>query len=270
MGQVMFIRRRRQAAGAGFPAYTYTGDSRFVADGEHNWSIRFLTGGVFTPQNAVTIDAFLVGGGGAGSQKGGAGGGGYNATKTGIPLLAGFAYPISVGAGGITSDAAGGSSSAFGQTSNGGTGGISGTATGQKCVVIGTTGSAGNVYSYKSLSASAVSIGSGQHTVSLAYPHTAAYHNNGTYLRKGVSGYYRCNIVSKGAYITKAGGDGTGGNAAYAFGGSSGALYGGPGGAPGTAGGGANTGKGGDGSGSYSGTAFGVGGSGIVIARNTR
>ena len=148
--------------------------------------------------------------------------------------------------------------------------GVAGTITGQNCVVIGTSGAGGNVYYYSSLKASAVSIGSGQKTVSLAYPISGANHTNGTYLLRGVSGYYRCNIVSYGAYIGTGGSNGAGGIATYAFGSTSGTQYGGAGSAPSTASGGANTGKGGGGSGNYNGTAFGNGGSGIVIIRNVR
>ena len=269
MGQVMIIRRGGMAP-KGAPTYIYTGSSQLFDEGDGNWSIKFLTNGTFTSNEAATVQVFVVGGGGAGSQNGGAGGGGYSTTTSGIAVLKGVAYPISIGAGGKSSGAAGGSSTAFNCTGNGGGGGVPGAAIGQTCVVISTSGSAGNVYYYSTLSASAVSIGSGQRTVDLAYPITGTNHTNGTYVLKGLSGYYRCNIVSYGAYIGTAGSNGAGGNAVYAFGGSSGAQYGGRGSVPSTASGGANTGKGGGGSGDFNGTAFGNGGSGVVMIRNVR
>ena len=269
MGQVMMIRRGSTAA-FGAPTYTYTGTSQLFDEGNGNWRIHFLTSGTFTSNQDAAIQIYLIGGGGAGNQKGGGGGGGYSANTTGIAMLRNVAYAISIGAGGTTTGAAGSKTTAFGSTGNGGGGGVAGTITGQTCVVIGTGGSAGNVYYYSSLKASAVSIGNGQKTVNLAHPITSAYHNNGTYLLKGVSGYYRCNIVSYGAYIGTNGSNGAGGAATYAFGATSGTQYGGAGSAPSTANGAANTGKGGGGSNNYNGTAFGKGGSGIVIIRNVR
>ena len=271
MGQVMMV-RRGDGASIWSPAYayTYTGNSRLVDEGDGDWSIRFLTGGEFTSHQDVAIEAFVVGGGGAGNRMGGAGGGGYSTTATGIAVSGGLAYPIEIGAGGASSGAAGGNSTAFNCTGNGGNGGVAGTIIGQSCVVTGTSGSAGNVYYYASLSASALSIGDGQRTVQLAYPITGATHQNGTYLRKGLTGYYRCSIQSYGDYITTKGSGGKGGSAKYAFGGSGGTQYGGAGSAPSTANGGANRGKGGGGSDDYKGNAFGKGGSGIVIIRNAR
>jgi len=268
MGQVMMITRGGQAPGNWLPTFTYTGLSQLFDEGNGNWNIRFLTSGTFTSNLATAIQVFLTGGGGAGSKQGGAGGGGYSTTTSGIAMLSGTPYPIVIGNGGATTGASGGSSTAFNCTGNGGQGGISGTITGQTCVVKGTTD--GNIYSYASLSATAVSIGGGQQTVNLAYPITSATHNNGTYLYKGVSGYYRCNIVSYGAYIGTGGSNGAGGSAVYAFGGSSGTLYGGAGSAPSTVSGSANMGKGGGGSSNYNGSAFGSGGSGIAIIRNVR
>ena len=270
MGQAMI--RNRGGAPTGPPKYEYTGKSTLIDDGNKNWQLKFLESGTFKIKDysKLNVDVFLVGGGGAGNKKGGAGGGGYSATKTNIELLKGVAYSINIGNGGTATGAAGTQTTAFGYTSNGGGGGVAGVITGQTCDVQGTTGSAGNVYSYSSLSASAVSMGNGIKTVNLAYPITSATHTNGTSLYKGVTGYYRCTIVLYGAYITTNGSNGTGGGLVYAFGGSSGIQYGGTGKAPGTASGGPNTGKGGDGSNNYNGTAFGSGGKGFVIIRNKR
>ena len=270
MAQVMIL-KRGAAALKGVPTYTYIGgESQPFDEGNGNWSIKLKTGGTFTSNQAATVQVFVVGGGGAGNQNGGAGGGGYSTTTTGIALVKGLAYPISIGAGGTSSGEAGGNSTGFGCTGNGGNGGVAGAITGRTCVVQSTSGSAGNVYYYSTLSASAVSIGSGQQTVSLKYPITSATHTNGTYLIKGLNGYYRCTIVSQGDYIGTPGSARTGGTATVAFGGTSGDKYGGAGSAPSTADGGANTGKGGGGSANYNGTTFGKGGSGIVIIRNVR
>lgn len=270
MGQAMTIRHGGSIP-VGVLTYTYSGGmSQLFDEGSGNWRIHFLTSGTFTSNANASIEAFLIGGGGAGNQKGGAGGGGYSATASSISLLSNEPYEIIVGGGGELSGAAGINTTAFGYTGTGGGGGVAGTITGQTCGVIGTTGSAGNVYSYASLTASATSLGSGQINVNLAYPITGAYHTNGTYLLKGVSGYYRCNIVSYGAYIGTTGSNGVGGTQVYAFGNTSGTLYGGAGSAPSTLSGGANTAQGGGGSHNYNGTTFGHGGSGIVIIRNMR
>lgn len=112
--------------GGGVPKYEYTGQSAFIDDGGGNWRIKFLTSGTFTPLKAMTIDAFLVGGGGGGNIYAG-GGGGYTKTVKTIELTPKSKYAIVVGSGGAgikTSDEAkaGGITSAFGETANGGIG----------------------------------------------------------------------------------------------------------------------------------------------------
>lgn len=111
--------------GGGVPKFTYTGQYSFIDDGSGNWRIKFLTSGVFTPKKNMAIDAFLVGGGG-GSQGGpsstartAGAGGGYTATHKAINLIAGTAYNIVVGAGGVGNNA-GGQTSAFGNSVDGG------------------------------------------------------------------------------------------------------------------------------------------------------
>ena len=105
------------------------GTYQVLDDGNGSWRIKFLSSGTFTPLKDVEIDAFLVGGGSAGrygnkSSRGG--NGGYTTTTKGIVLAAGTAYSVVIGAGGayvagITSvGEAGGASSAFGVTANGG------------------------------------------------------------------------------------------------------------------------------------------------------
>lgn len=108
------------------PKFTYTGTYEYIDDGGGNWRIKFLTSGTFTPLKAMTIDAFLVGGGGGGNIYAG-GGGGYTKTVKTIVLTPNYGYSIVVGSGGAgikTSDEAkaGGITSAFGETANGGIG----------------------------------------------------------------------------------------------------------------------------------------------------
>ena len=108
------------------PKFTYTGTYEYIDDGGGNWRIKFLTSGTFTPLKAMTIDVFLVGGGGGGNIYGG-GGGGYTKTAKSIELAPKSKYAIVVGSGGagIKTEAeakAGGITSAFGETANGGIG----------------------------------------------------------------------------------------------------------------------------------------------------
>jgi len=117
------------------PEFTYTGDYAIVDDSDKaisdfatwtgNWKIRFLTSGTltFTNLNGAEggIDVFLVGGGGGGSYRAG-GGGGYTKTSKNIRVSVGTRYAITIGAGGTGANA-GGSSSAFSITAEGGTGG---------------------------------------------------------------------------------------------------------------------------------------------------
>lgn len=269
MGDAFFVRRGLRKPP--MPVFTYSGSSTYTDQGGGNWLLTLKTSGTLNFTTLGTdVDVFLVGGGGAGSHQGGGGGGGYNKTVTGVTVAKHTNHSVTVGGGGSTSGASGGTSSALGNSSGGGAGGVAGTIYGRTHGVIGTGGSASNVYYYSSLTATGTSIGSGEKTVDLAYPTTGANHTNGTYLLKGVNGYYRCTIVSDGAFIGTSGSNGAGGSATYAFGGTGGTQYSGAGSAPSTVSGGANTGKGGGGSSNYNGSTFGNGGSGIVIVRNAR
>ena len=105
------------------PEFTYTGTYMVIDDGGGNWRIKFLTSGIFTPLKGMTIDAFLVGGGAAGSKyaaRGGGGGGGYTITAKSIALTANAEYIITIGAGGSAAGSAGGQTSAFGVSADGG------------------------------------------------------------------------------------------------------------------------------------------------------
>ena len=127
--------------------FTYTGYCNYIDDGNGNWRIKFLTSGIFTANQDVIIDAFLVGGGGGGADGndyngggGGGGGGGYVATGT-KSVETGETYSITIGDGGGIS-AAGGTTSGFdltalggngGSGKNGGSGGSGGGAGGNGC-----------------------------------------------------------------------------------------------------------------------------------------
>ena len=122
------------------PVFTYTGSYQIVDDNDNvitttsgNWKIRFLSSGtlVFTDLRGAAngIDVFLVGGGGNGggvlayragcygyAAGGGGGGGGYRTTQKGVTVSKQTSYSITVAP-------AGGTSTAFGYSANGGSNG---------------------------------------------------------------------------------------------------------------------------------------------------
>ena len=119
--------------------FTWTGGDNIcmvLDDGGGNWRIKFLSSGIFTPLKNMVIDVFLVGAGGGLYRNYDnkvyrfGGGGGYTKTVRSIVLAANTEYPIVIGAGGVggrsttTSGAgtAGGYSSAFGASVDGGDG----------------------------------------------------------------------------------------------------------------------------------------------------
>lgn len=115
-------------AASKFPEFTYTGTYELIDDGiaaddkTQNWRIKFLTSGVLKFTKVVdSIQVFLVGGGGGGGTTrgdGGGGGGGYTKTFS-SEVEKNVEYTITVGSGGsVQGD--GGSTTAFGQTANGG------------------------------------------------------------------------------------------------------------------------------------------------------
>ena len=112
--------------------FTWTGGNgtyQVIQDDVTNWRVKFLNSGTFTPLKNMVIDAFLVGGGGSGST--GGAGGGYTNTLKSIVLAENTPYSIEIGAGGAALDEtnpmangkAGGNTSAFSVTANGGKGG---------------------------------------------------------------------------------------------------------------------------------------------------
>lgn len=119
----------------GLPKFTYNGQYTLIDDGDGDWRIKFLTSGVLTFTKLGNakggIDLFLVGGGGASgcsyniSDWCGSGGGGYTLTKRALSVVKGTAYQITVGAGGAwpgvsNTQTCGGTTSAFGNSADGG------------------------------------------------------------------------------------------------------------------------------------------------------
>lgn len=249
------------------PEFTYTGDYEIVNDSDEpitvsqdNWKIRFLTSGTltFTNLNGAEggIDVFLVGGGASGGGRGG-GGGGYTKTQKSVSVNAGIEYPIIVGAGGLaptTSNRvppnAGGATSAFGLTVNGGDTSTNGDypSSGGSGGGSGKVGGAGYSGGSDGSSGGGDDGGSGQGTTTREFGESTGK----LYAGGGGGGAVTTNETSSGG----AGGGGDGG---------------GVGADPRPKNGDANTGGGGGGLGNlYSSATYASGGSGIVIIRNAR
>lgn len=225
------------------PSFIYTGVSEIVNDADEpittsqdNWKIRFLTSGTltFTELNGAGngIDVFLVGGGGSGGSRSstsgnyaGGGGGGYTETAANVAVSRNVAYEITVGAGGAavssTPGNAGGESSAFGITANGGFGCGTGETTGSYNNSGGNGGSGGGGTGANSSggtdggngSGSYVGIGQGTTTREFAQVDGTLYSSGGT-------GGVAASTASSGAENTGNGGDGTRGSGASGSGGS--------------------------------------------------
>lgn len=235
MGEVFLIKKSQRENS---PAFSFDGDFEMINEDGKNWEAKIKSSGTLIGQRDGLIDVFLVGGGSGGYRGGGAGG--YTMTATRIPIARGAEYVVTIGAGGRR-QAAGGATSAFGFTANGGKapssyfGGTGGSGGG--------AGSSGNLYG----------AGGGSDG------------NNGSR-----SGDYEGG--SGQGYTTRAFGEADG-ELFAGGGGGRGTTYGSSGGA----GGGASTGKsaaantgGGGGSDNPNKSDAGAGGSGIVIIRNTR
>lgn len=233
------------------PKFTYTGTYEYIDDGGGNWRIKFLSSGTFTPLKAMNIDAFLVGGGGGGNIYAG-GGGGYTKTVQSIELTPKSEYSIVVGSGGAginTSDKAnaGGITSAFNETANGGSGALDYDG--------GAGGSGGGAAGYRGNGASGGEDGGSGGSTTLG----AGGAGQGTTTRE---------FGESSGILYSGGGGGRASGEGY-YGGIGGNGGGGDGGAWGSTGsnGETNTGGGG-GSGSNNGPKYGgTGGSGIVIIR---
>lgn len=254
------------------PAYTYTGSSTLIDDGNYKWRIKFFTSGTLTFSslgNGSSIDVFLVGGGGGGA--GGGGAGGITSTVQSVSPSAGTAYAIVIGSGAAgkradtTVDAnatKGGTTSAFGHSALGGGSGVGGgkgadTAAGSGGsggggFGAGTGGSdGGNGARGKATNGTGWAGGSGQGTTTREFGEA----NGNLYAGGGAGGNY----FNWTYYETVAGGDGGGGGSTWLKAGSSGAVNTGGGG------GGGYYDTSDSGNAKYTG---GAGGSGIVVIRN--
>ena len=112
---------------------SYTGDCEVVDDGNDNWKVKFLTSGTLNISTDLNVDTFLVGGGGGGGSSsysdlrqyssdewwspGSGGSGGYTKTYRNINIKSSDTYTITVGSGGAA-DTAGGKSSLVGGSIN--------------------------------------------------------------------------------------------------------------------------------------------------------
>lgn len=259
------------------PTVSYTGQYKITESG-NNWELRLLTSGTLTLGKNTAVDLFLVGGGGGGSNGfswyygGGGGGGGYTKTVNKLRLSRGTAYSVTVGAGGA-SRTAGGATSAFGYSANGGAAGGGGGGDGGVRYG-GAGGSGGGIGAYIGTDAGYQSSGEGGSNGS----------NGGLIYGGGAAGQKtttRAFGESGGELFSGGGGGGsavssnwingyygTRNSGANAPGGSGGGASGGGRNSAGQAAA-ANTGGGGGGGGSNT-AAGGKGGSGIVIVRNTR
>lgn len=144
---------------ATLPEFTYSGSYNIVDDSGNpatsntkDWNIKFLTSGIlnFTKLNGASqgIDVFVLGGGGNGGESlkqtvgdgnlyasgGGGGGGGYRETSFNVQVTAKIPYEVRIAG-------AGGASSAFSITANGGSAG--GTASSLTSTVGGGDGGSG-------------------------------------------------------------------------------------------------------------------------------
>lgn len=97
-------------------------DDTVIPEGDYqkyeNWKARILTSTAITPKSDIYVDVFLVGGGGGPGEWSG-GGGGYTKTSKKLKLTNGTKYQITIGAGGAKGTA-GGKTTAFDLTANGG------------------------------------------------------------------------------------------------------------------------------------------------------
>lgn len=237
--------------------FTYSTTSRtIIDDGNYNWRIKLTGSGTATFTKDAVVDVFLVGAGGAGGAGadgggGGGGGGGYATTIKALTVKAGT-YNIVVGS---CTGGAGGNTTAFNITANGGSVGEPDFGKGGK----GGSGGGAGGYNWESGGKGGAN-GSNGTT------------NHGS--RSGGAGDGKTKYefgASSGTLYCGGGGGGAGSNSSGGAGGSGG---GGAGGAKWTVGtaGTANTGGGGGGGGHHDSSYVrgGNGGSGIVIIRNAR
>lgn len=268
-------------AGGGMPFYEnilYTGEASYIDDGDGNYRVKFLTSGTLTVKNDIVVDIFAVGGGGNGGagdadyyqpatdevhgRAGGGGGGGYTTTAKVKALNAGN-YIVTVGAAAGKSSLTNEDATVIYCTANGGKSGGSGSASGNTG---GAGGSGGGGGGYSSTSGgNGGSDGSdgykGSGTAGAGQDATTREFGEDTgdlYAGGGGGGAGRKTTATSTSYTKR----GTGGSGGGGDGGNQSTKA--------TAGGANTGGGGGGGAGITSYTTRGVGGTGIVIIRNTR
>lgn len=262
----------------------------YVFEDSTYWYHSFPFSGTFTPNQSITADYLVIGGGGSGGSGGGAGA--YRTSLEASPLsLTAQAYPVTVGAGGVSDHTTGtgygtnGNDTIFstitsnggarggqlGTTSSGGNGASNGNASGGGAGTGGPSNSAGAGGAYGNA-------GGASHT---SYPSPPAYGSGGGGGAGGAGGRGSDtaggnggagkNVNATWAAVTGTGVNGyyAGGGAGYGEGAYANAVLGGSGGGgyPSAPNGVVNTGSGAasiSGANSYKG---GAGGSGLVIIR---
>lgn len=219
---------------AGTSAYSLTDEGK--TGGTRNWSMEVNKTTTLRFSKIVKkIDVFILAGGGAGANTGGTavGGGGYYKVLSGIDVSKNTDYVITVGTGGTSLNKAGGNSSAFGTTANGGSAAKAGAQNAQTCVIKCAQGgsspirfaTSNNVSSWSTMSSDTA-------TVKLRWPIeyddvTVGGMGGNTCIRGTDGNYYYATIQSWGEQHYAAGTNGTGASSTKIFG--TGATVSGPG-----------------------------------------
>lgn len=251
-------------------AYTDTGGSEKVNDGDGNWHINLTSSGKLTISNLGKwdgkIDIFVLGAGGAGvNTKGVApGGGGYYQTVSSVYLRERLDFSAFIGAGATTAGVSGGASSMAGTTVNGGGAATAGGPSYIQCTMTKSTGTGIYVYAGTNVTGSVETLPTGS-SVQLASDEngqpvkvqiTVSGSTVETYKGKD-NRYYRGTINTGWSAVYEAGTAGTGAEQTQVFG--TGDAVSGPGGT-------ANASRPGQGGGSS-----GIqGGNGMIVLRNGR
>ncbi|MFA5129652.1 MAG: glycine-rich domain-containing protein [Patescibacteria group bacterium] len=258
---------------------TSTGGT-ITTDGTY-WIHTFTTNGTFTPSEAISVDALVVGGGGSGGSdpaayKGGGGGGGGGVVYTAAHAVTAQAYSVTVGNGGSSNGTVGGvgghgvTSTFDGISADGGGGGGNSGNSGNQARG-GTGGSGGGGGSQNGIGGSGITDqGYAGGTAQGSSAPAAGGGGAGVAGSNGGSGGNGTSNSITGTPTYYGGGGGGGSDAATSTGGLGGGAAGSRGGSNSNCpslSGTANTGGGGGGVGKDNCTTAGSGGSGIVIIR---
>ena len=251
------------------PEFTYTGAFELNDEGKdgttQNWQLKLLTSGKLTFAKVVDeVDLFVLGAGGAGANTGGTapGGGGYYKTVAGVAVEKKAEYSIIIGAAGDAANEAGGQSSAFGTTANGGGAAKAGKQIAVTCTCKCSQGGSSVIRYATSTDVSGWSyLSSSEASIKLAYPieyvDVTVSGQNATCIRGYDGKYYYVNILSENTKHYANGTTGTGAASTKVFG--SGDTVSGTGGTSAAS----RRGQGG-------GSSAIAGGNGLVVLRNAR